>query len=35
LTSGALCRYIEESSVTGLTSIPTIFDHTIKREAIK
>jgi transaldolase len=30
LTSGALRRYIEELSVTGLTSNPTIFDHAIK-----
>ena len=30
LTSGTLSRYIEELSVTGLTSNPTIFDHAIK-----
>jgi transaldolase len=30
LTSGTLCRYIQEFSVTGLTSNPTIFDHAIK-----
>jgi transaldolase len=30
LTSGALRRYIQEFSVTGLTSNPTIFDHAIK-----
>jgi transaldolase len=30
LTSGTLARYIEEWSVTGLTSNPTIFDHAIK-----
>lgn len=30
LTSGALARYIQEFSVTGLTSNPTIFDHAIK-----
>jgi transaldolase len=30
LTSGALARYIEELSVTGLTSNPTIFDKAIK-----
>jgi transaldolase len=30
LTSGKLRRYIEEFSVTGLTSNPTIFDHAIK-----
>ena len=30
LDSGTLKRYIEEMSVTGLTSNPTIFDHAIK-----
>ena len=30
LDSGTLKRYIEEFSVTGLTSNPTIFDHAIK-----
>ncbi len=30
LTNGTLKRYIEEWSVTGLTSNPTIFDHAIK-----
>jgi transaldolase len=30
LTGGTLSRYIEEFSVTGLTSNPTIFDHAIK-----
>jgi transaldolase len=30
LTSGTLKRYIDEVSVTGLTSNPTIFDHAIK-----
>ena len=30
LTAGTLKRYIEELSVTGLTSNPTIFDHAIK-----
>jgi transaldolase len=30
LTAGTLSRYIEEFSVTGLTSNPTIFDHAIK-----
>jgi transaldolase len=30
LKSGTLARYIEELSVTGLTSNPTIFDHAIK-----
>jgi transaldolase len=29
LDSGALKRYIDEQSVTGLTSNPTIFDHAI------
>ena len=30
LQSGILARYIDELSVTGLTSNPTIFDHAIK-----
>lgn len=30
LRSGSLRGYIEELSVTGLTSNPTIFDHAIK-----
>ena len=30
LSSGTLKRYIDELSVTGLTSNPTIFDHAIK-----
>lgn len=30
LNSGTLKRYIEELSITGLTSNPTIFDHAIK-----
>ncbi len=30
LTSGTLKHYIDELSVTGLTSNPTIFDHAIK-----
>jgi transaldolase len=30
LTSGTLRRYIDELSVTGLTSNPTIFEHAIK-----
>ena len=30
LTSGTLKRYIDELSVTGLTSNPTIFDQAIK-----
>ena len=33
LTSGTLGRYIEELSVTGLTSNPTIFDHAIKNSS--
>src|SRR6201987_5367317 len=33
LDSGALARYIDELSVTGLTSNPTIFDHAIKNSA--
>jgi len=40
LSSGGLRRYIDEFSVTGLTSNPTIFDHAIRNgsdydEAIK
>ena len=31
LTSGTLRRYIDEFSITGLTSNPTIFDHAIRR----
>src|SRR5215475_3205174 len=30
LNTGTLARYIDELSVTGLTSNPTIFDHAIK-----
>ena len=30
LTSGTLRRYIQEFSITGLTSNPTIFDHALK-----
>src|ERR1039457_1314561 len=30
LNSGTLQRYIDELSVTGLTSNPTIFDHAIR-----
>jgi transaldolase len=30
LNNGALKRYVDEFSVTGLTSNPTIFDHAIK-----
>jgi transaldolase len=33
LTSGTLKRYIEELSVTGLTSNPTIFDQAISRSS--
>src|SRR5262245_5893165 len=33
LDSGALEHYINEFSVTGLTSNPTIFDHAIKNSA--
>jgi transaldolase len=33
VTSGTLERYIDELSVTGLTSNPTIFDHAIKGSA--
>ena len=30
LTSGTLRQYIDELTITGLTSNPTIFDHAIK-----
>jgi transaldolase len=33
LTTGTLQRYIDELSVTGLTSNPTIFDHAIKNSS--
>jgi len=33
LESGTLARYIDELSVTGLTSNPTIFDHAIKNSS--
>src|SRR4026207_1129108 len=33
LRTGVLRRYIDEFSVTGLTSNPTIFDHAIKNSA--
>lgn len=33
LNSGTLARYIEEWSVTGLTSNPTIFDHAISKSS--
>jgi transaldolase len=34
LNSGTLKRYIDELSVTGLTSNPTIFDHAIRSSTI-
>jgi transaldolase len=33
LQSGTLERYIDELSITGLTSNPTIFDHAIKNSS--
>jgi len=33
LSTGTLRRYIDELSVTGLTSNPTIFDHAIKNSS--
>ena len=33
LNNGTLKQYIDELSVTGLTSNPTIFDHAIKNSA--
>ena len=33
LTGGALKRYIDELSLTGLTSNPTIFDQAIKNSS--
>ena len=33
LDDGTLERYVDEFSVTGLTSNPTIFDHAIKNSA--
>src|SRR2546430_13107674 len=33
LETGTLKRYIDELSVTGLTSNPTIFDHAIKNSS--
>ena len=33
LTTGTLTQYIDELSVTGLTSNPTIFDHAIKNSS--
>src|SRR6201993_4827208 len=34
LNNGTLKGYIEELSVTGLTSNPTIFDHAIRNSAV-
>ena len=34
LDNGTLKRYIDDLSVTGLTSNPTIFDHAIKNSAV-
>ncbi len=34
LDDGTLKRYIDEWSVTGLTSNPTIFDHAIKKSSV-
>jgi transaldolase len=34
LSSGALQRYINDLSVTGLTSNPTIFDHAVRNSSI-
>jgi transaldolase len=34
LNSGTLERYIDELSVTGLTSNPTIFDHAVKNSTV-
>jgi transaldolase len=34
LSSGTLQRYIDDLSVTGLTSNPTIFDHAIRNSAM-
>lgn len=33
LTSGTLQRYVEDFSITGLTSNPTIFDHAIRNSS--
>jgi transaldolase len=33
LVSGTLKHYIDDLSVTGLTSNPTIFDHAIKNSS--
>jgi transaldolase len=33
LDTGTLARYIDQLSVTGLTSNPTIFDHAIKNSS--
>ena len=34
LTSGTLRRDVQETSVTGLTSNPTLFDHAIVSDAV-
>src|SRR3954447_19028365 len=34
LTSGTLRRYIDELSITGLTTNPTIFDHAIGQSSL-
>ena len=34
LDNGTLSRYIDEFSITGLTSNPTIFDQAIKNSSI-
>jgi transaldolase len=34
LDTGTLRKYVEELSITGLTSNPTIFDHAIKNSAV-
>src|SRR5581483_2590163 len=33
LDTGTLAHYVDEYSITGLTSNPTIFDHAIKNNA--
>jgi transaldolase len=33
LDNGTLERYINDLSITGLTSNPTIFDHAVKNSA--
>ena len=34
LNNGTLKKYIDEFSITGLTSNPTIFDHAIKNSTL-